>query len=233
MKWTVLCIALALAGCHARSSESGAPAEDPGSGPRTMRCTANGLALAGSGPQVGIGSFGLAGDKLTFSLSLDNENGGRHHIVSSGLLALPTHAGAFHFPELDKPGGSPATYIVRDASLDPLREYNGGNFDLLYATRENDPASKLSFTVGRFDLAPGHLPGFKRVHLAGEFHFNAAYLPYVNGNPSEACTTDAIKRSMSALGGGARYPQYDPKVCGGQKTEVACTYDVTQDLLAH
>ena len=36
----------------------------------------------------------------------------------------------------------------------------------------------------------------QRLSLAGSFRFNAAYAPYVNGNLLDACTSEALIRSM-------------------------------------
>jgi hypothetical protein len=229
---TVLTALFMLAACDpkaAPSIEQQTAALDAGN---TMNCTAGDLALSGKGPeQVGIASFGISGGNLTaFGLSLNVETGGKVHVISTSLLTLPLHAGTFHVPPLDSIGMSYASYEIRTAERDLLRNYGGTTYSQHFSPLEIDPEAKLKVQVDKLDVAAADLPGFKRVHAVGSFRFNGAALP--GPEPSDACMHDGIMRSMESLKAGKRLlPLFNAQVCGAEKKHIQCKFDVVGDFV--
>jgi hypothetical protein len=216
---------LLLAAC---GQESVAPANA-----NTMTCVAGGLKLTGAGePAVGIASLGIQGGTITgFGLSLSVEQAGKVHEVSTALMPLPMQTGTYHFPSLADPGMTLASYKIRKADRDLLRDYNGGTYSQQFSPVENDPDAKLKIQVDKIVVTDATQPGFKRVHAVGNFEFNAAALP--GPSPSDACATSAITRSLlSAKAGKRLLPLFDSAVCGAEKAHVRCDFDATADLVA-
>lgn len=200
----------------------------------SVRCVVDSLKLTGSGPDaVGLASFGIQGGKLTaFGISLNIEHGGKVHVVSTSLMALPLQAGTYHFPALDTAGMTFASYEVRTKDRDLLRDYNGATYSQHYSPVENDPEAKLNIVVDKLALSAADLPGFQRVHAVGRFQFNGAALP--GAEPSETCVKDGIQRSFASLKAGKRMlPLFDAAVCGAEKKHVQCEFDVSGDFITH
>lgn len=223
---------LLLAACN---QESATPNKDQAAAPsnsKTMSCVAGGLKLSGMGePEVGVGSFGIQGDIITgFGLSLNVEHAGKAYEISSSLMSLPIQAGTYHFPALTEPGMTLASYKIRTKDRDLLRDYNGGNYSQQFSPIENDPEAKLKIQVDKMIVSDAPLPGFKRVHAVGQFAFNAAALPA--SSPSDACVSNGIARSLAGVKAGKQLlPMFDAAVCGAEKTNVQCNFDVVIDLV--
>lgn len=198
----------------------------------TMHCDAGGLKLSGTGsPEVGIASFGIKGDIITgFGLGLDVTQGAKAYQVSSSLMPLPMQAGTYHFPALTEPGMTLASFKVRTADHDLIKGYNGGTYSQQFSPVENDPDAKLKVQINQINVSDAALPGFKHVHAVGSFDFNAAALP--GDSPSDACTTDGVRRSLLSVKAGKRLlPMFDAALCGAEKTHVHCDFDVAADLV--
>ncbi|QDQ28698.1 hypothetical protein FNU76_21365 [Chitinimonas arctica] len=228
----ILPILLLLTACDqiaAASSKDKPAAQTDGN---TMSCVAGGLKLSGTGaPAVEVGGFGIQGDTLNaFALSLNVERAGKVHQVSSSLMPLPMRAGTYHFPSLAVPGMSLAFYNIRTTEGDLLRGYNGGTYSQQFSPIENDPEAKLKVQVDKMIVSDAPQPGFKRVHAAGHFAFNAAALPA--SSPSDACVSNGIARSLLSVKAGERLlPLFDATVCGAEKIHVQCDFDVVTDFV--
>lgn len=221
----LLTVLLLLSACEQKNPEVA------GKGNR-MNCDAGGLALSGSGDQeVGVGSFGIQGDIIGgFGLGLNVERGGKVYEVSTALMPLPMQAGTYHFPGLEEPGMTLASYKIKTADRDPLRDYNGGIYNQHFSPVENDPEAKLKIQIDKFAVSDAPLPGFKRIHAIGAFDFNAAALP--GAEPSEACIRDGVTRSLESISAKKRLlPMFNAKVCGAEKTHIHCSFDVVADLV--
>jgi len=222
----ILSIFLLLAACGEQVDSKAAASSNK------MTCIAGGQKLAGTGePEVGLASFGIQGDTITgFGLGLNIEHAGKVHEVSSALMPLPMKTGIYYFPSLTEPGMTLASYKLRTADRDLLRDYNGGTYSQQYSAIENDPEAKLKIQVDKMEVSDAAQPGFKRVHAVGHFEFNAAALPAAS--PSDACVKDGIVRSIkSASAGKQQLPKFDAAVCGAEKTHVQCDFDVVADLV--
>ena len=220
----ILSLMLLLTACGQKAV---APGND-----NTMNCDAGGLRLAGAGEQeVGVGSFGIQGDVITgFSLGLNIERGGQVYELSTALMPLPMQAGTYHFPALAEPGMTLASYKIKTAARDPIRDYNGGTYSQQFSPVENDPESKLKIQIDKMAVSDAPLPGFKRVHAVGSFDFNAAALP--GAEPSGACVSNGVARSLASVKAGKRLlPAFDAEVCGAEKKLVHCDFDVVADLV--
>lgn len=222
----ILTIFLLLAACDQKADSKAAANSNK------MTCTAGGQQLAGTGePEVGLASFGIQGDTITgFGLGLNIEHSGKVHEVSSSLMPLPMQTGTYYFPSLAEPGMTLASYKVRTADRDLLRDYNGGTYSQHFSAIENDPEAKLKIQVDKMDVSDAVQPGFRRVHAVGHFEFNAAALPAAS--PSDACVKDGIVRSIKSANAGKHLlPMFDAAVCGAEKTHVHCDFDVVADLV--
>lgn len=220
---------LAACGQEAASNQGRSAAPD---NRNTMRCTAGGLKVAGTGaPEVGVASFGVQGNTITgFGLSLNVEQAGKRYEVSSSLMPLPTQTGTYHFPSLATPGMSLASLTVRTPGGDLLKGYNGGTYSQQFSAVENDPDAKLKIQLNKMEVSDAPLAGFKRIHAVGNFTFNAAALPAAS--PSDACVSNGVARSMAGLKAGQRMlPLFDATVCGAEKKHVECDFDVVIDLV--
>lgn len=230
-------LALALGGCGKQEAQAGSGQAGAGqagnSGPaNTMRCTIDGATtFSASGAQVSVASLGGTADKISLGLGMHADSIGRTHEMSTGLVALPPAAGKYQFPEPGTRGMSLAQYRIRNADNQTLEDYTGSGYDQFYALGEQDPQARLVLDITRFRKLPAGAPDTQRVSLAGSFRFNAAYAPYVNGKLPDACTTEAITRSMNHIGKPVSYPRFDAGVCGARKHRVECTFDVTENLL--
>ena len=197
----------------------------------TMSCLVGDIKLAGAGPNVGIGSFGIqAGILSAFSLTLDVEHAGKVHVVSTSLMPLPMQAGTYHFPSLELAAMSFAFYDIRTTDRDLLKAYNSATYGQHFSPIENDPEAKLKIQIDKMTVSAADLPGFKRVHAVGRFQFNGAALP--GASPSDACVKNGIQRSLDSLKAGKRLlPQLDAAVCGAEKKHIQCDFDVVSDFV--
>ena len=230
----ILSTALLLSACGQKTAaphKNGSTALADGN---TVRCVVGGVKLAGTGaPQVEVGGFGIQGNTLNgFGVSLNAQHGGKLHQVSSSLMSLPMQTGTYHFPDLGATGASLAFYNVRTMEGDLLRGYNGGTYGQQFSPIENDPEAKLKVVVDKIIIADAPQPGFKRVHVAGRFDFNAAALP--GSSPSDACANSGVARSLASVKAGKRLlPLYDAAVCEAEKRHVQCDFDVVADFVIH
>lgn len=227
----LLAIVCSLAGCKGDTNAE----QDPGAALQagnSMSCVSDGEKFAGTGEQVGVDSLGDNGKLLSLSLSLMVERDSKNHIISAGLLAVPMGEGTTYFPALGKEGGSGGSYEIKTLEMDEIKEFNGSNYGLTYSPEKIDKDAKLKLQVHKFAQSTAPETGLPRFHIRGEFQFNAAYMPYVDGNLPEACSMEAIQRSMKAIHGQApRYPMYNAEVCKAEKKHVDCKFDITFDGL--
>lgn len=229
----VLLLPLALAACESKDdAEAEAEPQDAATAlaaGNTMHCTVDGRAFDAKGEQVDVGSLGIVGDAISFTIGLHVERDGHTHFIDSSLTAFPLRPGTYHFPPLDKPGYSYAEYRIKDAQYETIASYNGSIYGMHFSPVENDPEAKLKLDIEKLDLATASMPGFKRLDLAGRFTFNAAALP--DGQTSEACSKEAIERSMQGLGGQRPLPMFNAKVCGTKKVHVQCSFKVAGEFV--
>lgn len=223
---------LLLAGCDQQAAATHRDKPSGTAGGNTMSCVTGDLKLSGSGePEVGVGGFGIRGNTLdSFALSLHIEHAGKVHQVTSSLMPLPMQTGTYHIPSLTTPGATFAFYKVRSTSGELLREYSGGIYGQQFSPIDNDPEAKLKVQIHKMDVTDAQQPGFKRVHAAGHFSFNAAALP--GSSPSDACVSNGIARSLASVKAGKRVlPLYDATVCGAQKMHIQCDFDIVTDFV--
>ena len=230
-------LAVALGGCgkpaaQAGDQQAGNTQAGNGGPVNTMSCTIDGATtFSASGEQVSVGSLGGNAATVSLGLGMNADSIGRTHVISTGLLAVAPAPGSYQFPKPGAPGLSPASYDIRDDANEPLENYTGIGYDQFYALSAQDPQARLVLDISRFDKLPASAPNVRRVRLAGTFRFNAAYAPYVNGNLPDACTTEALTRSMSNIGKPVSYPRFDPGVCKARKHRIDCKFDVTENLI--
>lgn len=229
---TLVLLACSLAACK---SDTPAEEEDPVAALQagnTMSCVGGAEKFSGKGEQVGVGSLGGNGKQLSLTLQLMVERDGKNHIISSGLLAVPMAEGTTYFPALDKEGGSGGTYDIKTLEMDPVKDFSGSAYGMVYSDKQFDNEAKLKLEIRKFAQSVAPETKLPRYHIQGAFQFNAAYMPHENGNLPEACSMEAIERSMKAIHGEApRYPMYDAGVCKAEKKRFDCTFDVTFDGL--
>jgi len=223
-------LVVGLSGCKADSH----PAEDGTAlqAGNAMSCVSGAEKFSGNGEQVGVGSLGGDGKQLSLSLQLMVERDHRNHIISTGLMAIPMAEGTSYFPALASEGSSDGSYDIKTADMDLIKAFTGSAYGFAYADEQFDKDAKLRLRVDKFARSVAPQTGLPRFHIAGEFEFNAAYMPYVNGNLPDACSMEAIQRSIKSISGEApRYPRYDAKICNAEQKHVECTFDVTFDGL--
>lgn len=191
----------------------------------TMNCQTGDLKLSATGePDVGVAAFGIQGDTINgFGLSLNVEQSGKVHEVSSSLMPLPMRTGAYEFQSLP-------FYNTRTAEHDLLKGYTAGTYGQQFSSVENDPEAKLKVQIDKMAISDAPQPGFKKIHAVGHFEFNAAALPA--SSPSDACVSNGIARSLESVKAGKRLlPLFDATVCGAEKKHVRCDFDVMAELV--
>jgi hypothetical protein len=230
--FAILPLLLLLTACDQKGKSSDKDESAALSKGNTMSCVVGDVKLAGTGEtEVGIAGFGILGTSINgFGLSLSTERAGKDYEVSSSLMVLPLQAGTYHFPSLNEPGSSLAYYNEMTTERDLIKGYNGGTYGQQFSPIENDPEAKLKVQVDKASVSDASLPGFKRIHVAGHFEFNAAALP--DSSPSEACISDGIARSIASINAPKRLlPLFDAGVCGADKKHVRCDFDVVAEFI--
>lgn len=225
-----LLLIVGLSGCKgdSRPEDAGAALQAG----NVMSCVSGAEKFSGKGEQVGVGSLGSDARQLSLSLQLMVERDHRNHIISSGLMAIPMAEGTTYIPALTSEGSSDGSYDIKTADMDLIKAFTGSAYGFAYADEQFDKDAKLKLRVDKFARSVAPQTGLPRFHIAGEFAFNAAYMPYVDGNLPAACSMEAIQRSVKSIDGGApRYPRYDAKICKAEQKHVECTFDVTFDGL--
>lgn len=224
-------LAAALAGCGKPEAQAGEKQGGKNGSANTMSCTIDGAtAFSASGERVSVASLGGNATTLSLGLGMHADSIGRTHEISTGLMALPMAPGSYQFPKAGTPGFSPAYYRIRNDQNESLEDFTGSGYSQFYALSEQDPQARLVLDITRFQKLAGSVANTERVSLAGALRFNAAYAPYVHGNLPDACTTEAITRSMRNIGKPVSYPRFDPGVCGARKHSIECKFDVTENL---
>lgn len=226
------CSAVLLGGCGKPGAQAGGLQSGGSGAANTMRCSVDGATtFSASGASVSLGSLGGTADKVTLGLGMHADSIGRTHDMSTGLVAVPMAPGSYQFPEAGTPGMSLAYYRIRNEAGETLEDYTGSGYGQFYALAEQDPQARLVLDITRFQKLPASAPNTQRVSLAGTFRFNAAYAPYVNGKLPDACTTEAITRSINNIGKPVSYPRFAPGLCGARKHRVECAFDLSGTLI--
>ncbi|MDM5178292.1 hypothetical protein PO883_13925 [Massilia sp. DJPM01] len=221
-------LAAMLAACHDRAAQ----AKDAPGAANTMSCIIDGAtAFSASGKDVSVASLGTTAATANLGLGLHAGSIGRTHAISTGLVELPIAPGSYQFPKPGTPGASGAYYRIKNDANETLEDYTGSAYGQFYALAEQDPQARLVLDITRFQKLPATMPTTQRLSIAGTFRFNAAYVAYVKGKLPDACSTEALTRSMSNIGKPVSYPRYNPDICGAKRHRVECKFDVTQDLM--
>ncbi len=193
-----------------------------------MTCIVDGETLTGTGEQVGVASFGMTEDTMSLGLSLNIDKNGQQLMITTGLTKLPIRRGSYYFPALDLDSYGGGGYTVKNKDGETLKDFSQANYLMFYAQAAKDPATKLQIRLTSIEQLPAAQPAFGRVKMKGNFKFKAAYVPYVNGNLPEACTTEAIARSIKR---GPQFPKFNASICGAEETTISGSFEVTQDLM--
>ncbi len=227
----LLLLAGSLAACEGEKPEEKDPV-DALQAKNTMSCVSGDEIFSGKGSDVGVGSLGGDGKLLSLSLDLGLERGGKWHNISTGLMTVPMAQGMSYFPDADNEGNSASTYDIRTLDRDLIKQYTTMHYGFAYSDKPIDTAAKVKLQIHRFSKSVAPDTGLPRYHFLGEFTFNTAHMPYVNGNLPEACTLEAIQRAMQVPSDSpARYPQYSAAVCKAEKKRFDCKFDITFDGL--
>jgi hypothetical protein len=225
-------VAVALGGCGKPDARAGDKQAGDNQAANTMSCTVDGaMGFSASGAQVSLASLGGNAASASLGLGMHADSIGRRHEMSTGLVVLPMAPGSYQFPEPGTPGLSPAYYRIKNEANETLEDYTGSGYAQFYALADQDPQARLVLAITRFEQLPASVAHTRRVSLAGSFRFNAAYAPYANGKLPDACTMEAITRSMNNIGKPVSYPRFDPGLCGARQHRIECTFDVTGNLI--
>lgn len=225
----ILSAGVGLAGCDAKEP-SGDDAVEALQAGNKMTCVSGGDTFSGKGADVGVANLGGNGKQISFGVTLMAERGKEKHIISSGLIALPTIAGVYHFPELTSETYSGADYVIRTLDMDLIRQFDGPSYSYAYSDKQFDDEAKMKMQVFKFIKSASDTPPLPRYHIVGQFIFNAAFLSK-DKEVEGACMMDAQKRAIGSLGGASRYPQFSAEICKAEKKHFDCKFDVKFDGL--
>lgn len=231
MGWCML--AAALAGCQEQVAQASAnePKDAAPGAASTMSCIIDGAtAFSASGKKVSVASLGSTPGTVSLGLGMHAASIGRAHDISTGLVELPIAPGSYQFPKPGTAGASGGFYRIRNDANETLEDYTGSAYGQFYALAEQDPQARLVLDITRFQTLPASVPKTQRISLAGTFRFNAAYAAKADGKLRDACTLEAIQRSMTSQGKPGLYPRFNPELCGAKQHRIECKFDVTQDV---